>query len=232
MSDTPPPAEGWRQGPDGKWYGPGEELPKTATDEETSGTPPAPPASSKNAVPTERDDLADAGRGSTTSKRRLFVVGGIAAAAVLVVLIAVVATGGEDGQTLTGEFTLSDTDAVTGTAESCRGTGGYSDFGPGMNVTVRKGSGEIVASGNTESLSAEEHFATEVEEDSEEGAESTSPQEIAETMFDLLGCTVVFEIEVPKEDFYAIAVGRRGELSYSRQELEELNWNVSLTIGD
>lgn len=228
MSDIPPPAEGWRQGPDGKWYGPGEEPPKTVTDEETSGTPPAPPASDESAVPTERDDLTDAGRGSTTSKRRLFVAGGIAAAAVLVVLLVVVATGGEDGQTLTGEFTLTDTDSVSGTAESCRGTGGYSDVGPGMNVTVRNGSGEVIASGNTESLDAEEYFGTE----EEEGGESTSPQERAETMFEVLGCTVVFETKVPKEDFYVIAVGRRGELSFSRQELEELNWNVSLTLGD
>lgn len=155
---------------------------------------------------------------------------GIAAAAVLVVLLAVVVTGDEDGQTLTGEFTLTDTESVSGTAESCRGTGGYSDVGPGMNVTVRNGSGEIIASGNTESLDAEEHFGTEAEEDSEEGEESTSPQELAETMFEVLGCTVVFEIDIPKSEFYAIAVGRRGELSYSREELEELNWNVSLTV--
>lgn len=42
MSDTPPPADGWRQGPDGKWYGPEEQPPASGP-----STPPPPPPPSK-----------------------------------------------------------------------------------------------------------------------------------------------------------------------------------------
>jgi hypothetical protein len=37
MSDTPPPADGWRQGPDGKWYGPDQQVPPVPS-------PPSPPS--------------------------------------------------------------------------------------------------------------------------------------------------------------------------------------------
>lgn len=230
MSDTPPPAAGWRQGPDGKWYGPDDEVPTAHTDEEAPGTVRAQPAPTEQVLP-GREQTPHPDGGATTTRRRLFVIGGIAAAVVVgAVLLAVIATGQGGEPKLTGDFTLTDTDSVIGTAESCSGTGGYSDFGPGMNVTVRNGAGEIVASGQTEGLDAENFLDTDASEESESG--DGSPREVAEQMFDLLGCTVVFEVEVPTEDFYIIEAGRRGELSYSRGELEELDWNVSLSLGD
>lgn len=49
MSDTPPPAEGWRQGPDGLWYGPGQ-------------TPP--PPGDPGVPPPIRSRLGNIGRGN------------------------------------------------------------------------------------------------------------------------------------------------------------------------
>ena len=106
-------------------------------------------------------------------------------------------------QVLTGEFTLNDEDII-GTGDHCFGTGGYDDFGPGMNVTVRDGNGSIIASGDTVSSDA---------------------------FPDNYSCTVEFAVEVDDVEFYAIEVGHRGELSYSKEELEEQGWNVSLVLG-
>jgi hypothetical protein len=44
-------------------------------------------------------------------------------------------------------------------------------------------------------------------------------------------CTVWFETEVAKADFYSVAVGRRGELTYSAKELADKDWHVELTLG-
>ncbi|MCD9623933.1 hypothetical protein [Rhabdothermincola salaria] len=174
------------------------------------------------------------------TRRRPLVIGGIVAAAVVslgALALALVVASEDDGLTLTGEFALSDTDSIRGGPETCSGTGGYSDFGPGMNVTVRNGSGEIVASGTSANIVIDEYFgdnATEERGDgrSDDDSDDMSPEELADLMFEFLGCTVVFEVDVPSEDFYVIEVGRRGELSYSRTELEERNWNVSLSLGD
>lgn len=234
MSDTPPPADGWQQGPDGKWYGPGQELPAAPASEELPTAPPAPPR--PEGEPDTEGHGASSDDATGGGQRRLMLIGGAVLAIAVVGALVLVSLGGDDGPTMTGQFTLSDTESISGTAESCRGTGGYSDFGPGMNVTIRNGSGEIVASGNTSSLDAEEQYGSDsdaAEQEEPEGDEEPmSPQELADAMFDFLGCTVVFEVDVPTEDFYAIEVGRRGELSYSRQELEEKDWNVSLTLGD
>jgi hypothetical protein len=46
------------------------------------------------------------------------------------------------------------------------------------------------------------------------------------------GCQFPFKVErVPEAKFYKIAVGRRGELSYSHEELQAANWNVNFTLG-
>jgi hypothetical protein len=62
-------------------------------------------------------------------------------------------------QTLIGSFTLNDPQ-VTGTFDDCSGTGGYDDFGPGMNVTVRDQDGSIVGSGSTRSISNDDPDTT------------------------------------------------------------------------
>lgn len=229
MSDIPPPAPGWRQGPDGKWYGPDSEIPTSDGPEPALEASPDPAGAGEPTSLTGSGDDGDDG----TKNRRMLIAGGVLVALIVIGAVAFSASQrGGDGLTLTGAFTLSDTESVSGTAEACSGTGGYSDFGPGMNVTIRNGSGAIIASANTTSLDADERFGSEEETETEDGDEPMSPKELADSMFEFLGCTVVFEVDVPSEEFYEIEVGKRGELSYSRQELEEKDWDVSLTLGD
>lgn len=144
--------------------------------------------------------------------------------------------GGEDEKrSITGEFTLTDTESVMGEATSCRGTGGYDDFGAGMNVTVKNGRGQIVASGSTENIPADYLAEDDLDakSDDEVGSDTDemSDDEKLDLFFDYIGCVVIFEVEVPVEDFYSIEVGRRGDLSYSYEDLEEMDWAVALSLG-
>lgn len=103
---------------------------------------------------------------------------------------------------ITGSFALVEGSHTVG--QPCSGSGGYSDFGPGMNVTIRDGNGNVVGSGSTGP------------------AEGQSPG----------WCVTEFEIEnIDIVDFYEIEIGRRGALSYTYEELESADFNVDLTLG-
>lgn len=105
--------------------------------------------------------------------------------------------------TIKGSLTLVDSD-IEGSDEYCYGGGGYSDIEANMSVTIRDGQGNILATGNTGSGQKES----------------------------LVQCVFSFEIpDIPKSDFYAIEVGRRGELNYSFEELNAKEWTVGLSIG-
>lgn len=104
--------------------------------------------------------------------------------------------------TITGSFSLTEGSHTAG--QPCSGSGGYSDFGQGMNVTIRDGDGNVVGSGATGP------------------AEGESPG----------WCVTEFEIEdIEIVDFYEIEVGRRGALSYSYEDLESNDFNIDLTLG-
>jgi hypothetical protein len=46
------------------------------------------------------------------------------------------------------------------------------------------------------------------------------------------GCRLYFRVpNVPVAKFYRVAVGRRGELSCSYEEMKSASWNVQLTLG-
>lgn len=134
-----------------------------------------------------------------------------------VVVIAAVAAGAYylftqgtiGGHEVAGTFELtgssggfSDPIAVTGS--SCEGDGGYSDIGPGTPVTVKNEKGEIL--------------------DSSVLGTGTGTRS---------RCTFEFTLKVPDTaKFYTFEVGRRGELSYSRAELEAQGWEVGFNLGD
>jgi len=42
---------------------------------------------------------------------------------------------------------------------------------------------------------------------------------------------VWFAVEVPDADFYQGEVGKRGSLTFSRDELTEKEWKVALSLG-
>jgi len=44
-------------------------------------------------------------------------------------------------------------------------------------------------------------------------------------------CRFMFIAEVPDATFYSFEIGRRGELAYSKQELQDSDWRVTLTLG-
>ena len=108
--------------------------------------------------------------------------------------------------TITGNMTLIDSgNDRSGTI--CSGTGGYSDFGPGMNVVVKNEKGEIIGTSVTEPGPVPSEFA-------------------------VVTCTVSFSVEeLPRAKFYEIEVGRRGALTYSYEELEGMDWHLELSLG-
>lgn len=184
------------------------------------------------------EDIDDSAVDEIESGRRIpkwaLVAGPLAVIAVVVAVIT--SNSGSGGPTIEGQFTLTDTENVIGSWDSCSGTGGYSDFGPGMNVTVRDGSGEIIGSSRTRAMT-EDDYASDASNDSAEAdadnddEDRASPAEVAETIFDVLGCSVAFEADVSTADFYSIEVGRRGEQNYSYDEMVEKDWTMSLTLG-
>lgn len=109
--------------------------------------------------------------------------------------------------TLTGSITLIDSE-LGGSTENCYGTGGYDDIREAMTVTVRDGAGEILAVGDADAGKAPE----------------------GEDYF--VQCVFSFQVdEVPSSDFYSVEVGRRGELNYSLEEMEEQDWTVNLSLS-
>lgn len=109
--------------------------------------------------------------------------------------------------TISGSFTLNDEDpnvyssAIEVDGASCTGAGGYSDVDSGTPVTVKNGKGEILTT-------------TYLEEG--EGGRYM--------------CTFGFTFDIIEgQDRYVVSVGKRGELSYSFDELRA--GGVALELG-
>ncbi|WP_197380481.1 DUF732 domain-containing protein [Mycolicibacterium mengxianglii] len=108
---------------------------------------------------------------------------------------------------IAGTFTLNDDSpsyvapSIEVSGSSCVGAGGYSDIGPGTQVTVKNGQGDVLAT-------------TELEP-------GTGGRFL---------CTFPFSFEVTEgEDRYIISVSRRGDMSYTFGELKSNG--VVLTLG-
>jgi hypothetical protein len=90
---------------------------------------------------------------------------------------------------------------------TCVGDGGYSDIGPGAQVTVTDQKGELIATGT---LSMGERGMTN----------------------DTWVCRFAFTVpDVPGADFYTIEVSHRGGLTYSTAEMDAQGWTVGFTLG-
>ncbi len=103
----------------------------------------------------------------------------------------------------------------TGSSDCEGGTGGYGDIGPGTDVVVRGGEGQVLG---TAQLG--------------DGPSVPMSEVLEEEILDG-GCiwsTTVRDVPTG-EDFYSISVGERGEQTYSEEELEEREWSVSLELG-
>lgn len=146
------------------------------------------------------------------NRHRLILIGGIVA----VVWIALSAVAWNaitpHRHIIVGELTLVDSDVTVYDDQTCAGTGGYDDFGDGMNVTIRDASDKVIASGVT--------------------ANAKSPKGDGDVsiLTDMI-CKTKFAVEVPDADFYQVQVGHRGTLSYRKAELEKKDWKVELSLG-
>ncbi|MEX0629953.1 MAG: hypothetical protein WEE67_06270 [Chloroflexota bacterium] len=89
--------------------------------------------------------------------------------------------------------------------DPCEGQGGYGDIVGGAQVVVRDGAGEIVATGALDA-----------------GVKGADEQ-----------CSFTFAVEgIPNAEFYDVEVSHRGELAYSREDMEGADWRLSSTLGD
>lgn len=96
----------------------------------------------------------------------------------------------------------------------CTGYDGFDDIHGGTDIVVRDGAGAILAAG---ALGPGEY----VESDAVN----------ADTL--IFHCLFPFTLEgIPTSDFYVISIGRRGDLTYTHEELVALSWEVELSIGD
>lgn len=75
--------------------------------------------------------------------------------------------------------------------------GGFDDMHAGAQVTVTDGNSNVIAT-----------------------------SEITSGTLDVHGCHFTYGVDVPDADFYRITVSHRGELTYSRTDLESRGWQV------
>jgi hypothetical protein len=118
-------------------------------------------------------------------------------------LVTLLSCGGGN-KLVTGSITVRDTEQTYSTGSSCRTDGGYDDVGVGTDVVVKDGAGEIIGVGSLE-----------------EGQ--------ADSAYD---CRFDFSLEVKDSEFYSFEVGDRGELRYSRADLDSKGWVVGFSLGD
>jgi hypothetical protein len=130
---------------------------------------------------------------------------------------------GRDTKTVHGTYTLFDEDGLGGTASNCYGDGGYDDVEEGLQVVVRNGDDKLLATTQLENS---------VGRTVSEVRGSSSYSSYGRT---LVECKYIFEAKVPaSEKFYAFTTGgsdRRGKLLFSKEEMEQKDWTVHISLG-
>lgn len=110
-------------------------------------------------------------------------------------------------RTINGVVQLTDFGAfLAQSGVSCGGTGGYSDMQPGAGIQVSNQAGTILATGSL-------------------GSGTT-------TGSDGSTCQFTFSIpHVPDAPFYQIEVSHRGNVTFSRSQLEQNDWTAEMSLG-
>lgn len=121
----------------------------------------------------------------------------------LILVAALIATACGGGHAVTGTMVLTSTD-VDWTASTCNGSGGYSDIREGANIVAKDGAGKVLGTANLKGDPAGSSAAK---------------------------CSYTWTMNVPDADFYVFTLGRRGDITYSKDELAGAGWTVGLTIG-
>lgn len=165
------------------------------------------------------------------SKTKVIAAGSVVALLVVVAVLALSA-GGADKQPMRGTFTLFDEDFdIDGDFDDCEGTGGYSDFSAGRDVTVRDGDGKIVGAGTLRNVADRDELVDFlVASDEADDADDSVIDFVVDNPAAV--CILVAEFDVDQAEFYEIKVGQRGELSYRAAELADNDWMFNLTLGN
>lgn len=92
---------------------------------------------------------------------------------------------------------------VMATPFGCVTTGGYQDIAVGSQLKITDETGTII------------------------GVASLEPLYVPDDEL----CAFLFTSDVPEATFYTFQLGRRGDITYSKDELDSSGWNIDLTIG-
>lgn len=128
----------------------------------------------------------------------------VVALVVAVGITVIPGAGGSKSHTLYGSVQVYDSDnELSDTGDYCSNEYGYDDISVGSPVQVSDENGQTI------------------------GAASLGSGEVRDG-----ACAFDYVIsDLPDAGFYNVSVGRRGELTYSRSELEEKNWELVSTLG-
>ena len=110
----------------------------------------------------------------------------------------------------------------------CTSAEEYSDVRVGTTITVYDGNSDPI--GTAEITSVE---WTDLREQLDEGVPGVGGAPPVPASTTVSGsCRYRFSVpDLPRSDFYAIEVGRRGKLPYSAAYLEARNWTVELVLA-
>ncbi|MCH9036369.1 MAG: hypothetical protein IH860_03485 [Chloroflexi bacterium] len=150
----------------------------------------------------------------------------------IVVVALLISCGAGDDQTIRGTLTLSDEDTLWSHGAPCSGSGGYDDIREGAQVVVKNEEGEVIATSSLQQGTGRDLLVALLEAADElEGKETPTSASGFEGL-ELVVCVLPFEVAVPNAAFYSVEVSHRGELSYSREELDEIDWSVDFELGN
>lgn len=118
-------------------------------------------------------------------------------------------------QLLQGGVQIRFPNAIAGEDDSCRAREGFDDVRPGVNLVVRDPRGDIVG---TTTLGA--------------GKVVRPPEDEVEHWSDAVPwCVFGFSVQVPPNlGFYTVDAGRRGQVTFSQEDLEETGWYAVLSL--
>jgi hypothetical protein len=97
--------------------------------------------------------------------------------------------------------------SINGPETVCSGSGGYSDFQAGMNVTVHDGNGKIIGAGQL---------------DNDPNSHLAHPN---------VECDLIGAIDIRDADFYVVTIGKRGDQTYAKADMAKRGYSMELTLG-